>query len=105
MEEHIRREDPEHEIRRGNPTRVFSIDESTASDVSALPRRAPRENAEGSSPVDAVDLEVAVVGRQDRGQRLAACEMNERRVGEVHRRVGVALHEPLDLRKIAVRGG
>ena len=52
---------------------------------------------------EAVRLEIVVVNGQDVGKTFAASDMHERRIGEVHRPVGVLVHEGFQCRQILRR--
>ncbi len=55
--------------------------------------------------LDAVSLEIIVIGSEDRGQGLADRKSNERRVREIHGSIVIFSHESVELGQIGVVDG
>ncbi len=52
------------------------------------------QDAEAPSSIDAVGLEIREIDSENSGQRLTLGEVNEGRVGKIHRAVVIAMHQP-----------
>src|SRR5882724_4309345 len=65
-------------------------------------RPSRRHDPEGTPAVDPVRLEVVVVDGEDRAQRFPPRQVDERRVGKVHRPVVVARHQRVEMRGVGI---
>jgi hypothetical protein len=59
-------------------------------------------DAKAAAAFDAVGLEIVVVDREDRAERLAASQVHKSGIGEVHRPVMVAGHQAIERGKISI---
>ncbi len=55
-----------------------------------------REESQGLAPRQAMDAEVVPIEGEDRAKAVPICDVDERGIGEVHREVGVLLHQILE---------